>query len=133
MKRSGNRYHYEFKKCQKSDEKVRKSKLLYVCLNGGAVIFSEIKSMRKSPSVVATSMDGVQDNVKEVFKDKYKKLYNSTEDEEELRKVQAEIESQIRETSIDDVVKVTPEIVKEAAQKLKPGKRDPVYSFPLTV
>ena len=97
-------------------------------LNGGADLFTGIKSLRKTTPAVASSMDGVNDNVKEVFKDKYEKLYNSTDDGAELLNVQADVESRISAASIDDV-KVRPAIVKEAAHKLKPGKGDPVYSF----
>ena len=129
MKRSKNKYHYEFKKCQRADEKIRKNKFLDACLNGGTDLFSGIESLRKTKPAVASSMDGVNDNVKEVFKDKYEKLYNSTDDGAELLNVQAEVESRIGVASIDDVMKVTPAIVKEAAHKLKPGKGDPVYSF----
>ena len=129
MKRSRNRYHYEFKKCQKAEDRIRKNKLLDACLNGGADLFSEIKSMRKSKPVVASSMDDVHDNVKEVFKNKYEKLYNSTDDGADLLRVQAEIANRVDETSLKDVLKVTPAIVKEAAHKLKSGKSDPVFSF----
>ena len=40
-----------------------------------------------------------------------------------------EIEARVDETSLNDVLKVTPEIVKEASHKLKTGKSDPVFSF----
>ena len=32
-------------------------------------------------------------------------------------------------TSLEDVLRVTPSVVKEATKKLKPGKSDPVFSF----
>ena len=85
--------------------------------------------MRKSRAVVATSMDGVTENVKEHFKEKYEKLYNSANDGEELMKVQADTESKVDINSLKDVLKVTPEIVKQASHKLKSGKSDPVFSF----
>ena len=36
--------------------------------------------MRKAKSTVATSMDGVQDNVIDHFRDKHSNLFNSTDD-----------------------------------------------------
>ena len=130
MKRTRNEYHYQFKKCQKAEDKIKKSKLLDSCLNGGGGdLFTEIKSLRKANPVVATSMDGVQENVKEHFRDKYEKLFNSTTDGRELMNVQADVEARVDEISLSDVVKVTPEIVKQAAHKLKSGKSDPVFSF----
>ena len=44
----------------------------------------EIKKMRKSSPVVASSMDGVKENVEEHFKDIYKHLYNSIDDKENI-------------------------------------------------
>ena len=112
MKKSRNGYHYQFKKCQKAEERIRKSKLLDACINGGTNLFSKIKSIRAVKHVVATSMDGKNDDVRGVFKDKYEKLYNSTDDGAELLKVQAEIGARVNVTSLDDVLKVTPNLVK---------------------
>ena len=43
--------------------------------------------------------------------------------------MQAETEAKVDELSLEDVAKVTPDIIKEAAYKLKSGKSDPVFSF----
>ena len=48
MKRTRNRYHMEFKKCQKAEKSIKKSKILEACLNGQAELFKEIKAMRKT-------------------------------------------------------------------------------------
>ena len=88
--------------------------------------------MRKSNSVVATSMDGVQNNFTVHFRDKYEKLFKSTDDGTELLKVQKLTEARVFNQSLVDIMKVTPDVMKEAAQKLKPGKSDPIFS-PLTV
>ena len=129
MKRSKNRYHYEYKKCEKAEEKIKKSKLLDSCLNGSGDLFQEIKSMRKTRSVVATSMDGVQESIEEHFKDKYEKLFNSARDGIELMKVQKEADSSVDQDCLKHVDLVTPDIIKQAAHKLKCGKSDPVYTF----
>ena len=44
------------------------------CLNGEGDLFGQIKSLRKSEQSAVTSMDGVTDNVKEHFKNKYEEL-----------------------------------------------------------
>ena len=129
MKKTRNRYHYEYKKCRKAREKIQKSKLLEACLGDGGDLFLELKRMRKTRSVVATSMDGVQENIEEHFRNKYQKLYNSADDSSELLRVQIETENLVDKASIADVERVTPEIVKQAVRKLKPGKSDPVFSF----
>ena len=129
MKRTRNKYHFEYKKCQKAEDKIKKSKLLDACVSGNGDLFQELKSIRQSKTVIATSMDGVTDNVEDHFKNKYQHLFNSANDGAELMKVQAETEALVDEKSLEDVLKVTPEIVKEAAHKLKSGKGDPVFSF----
>ena len=129
MKKTRNKYHYEYKKCRKAKERIQKSKLLEACMGGGGDLFTELKKLRQTRNVVATSMDGVSENIGEHFKEKYEKLYNSAEDGVELLKVQSEVEDMVDAHSITDILKVTPKIIKEAAQKLKPGKSDPVFSF----
>ena len=129
MKRTRNIYHYQFKKCKKAEDLVKKNKLLGACLNGGGDIFKEIKAMRKTRQVVATTMDGVGENLPEHFKTIYSNLYNSVEDAEDMAKVSCEVEDKIGAFSLNDVSRVTPDIVKEAASKLKPGKSDPVFNF----
>ena len=130
MKRSRNIYHYQHRKCMRSEESIRKNKLIEACLsNSGGNIFKEIKSMRKVKQLVATSVDGVKENIPNHFKDIYSQLYNSVDDVENMARVSNEVESKVNALSIDDVEKVTPEVIKSAAKKLKPGKSDPVYSF----
>ena len=85
--------------------------------------------MRKNRQIVVTTMDGVKDNIPEHFKTIYSYLYNSVEDAEDMAKVSSEVEDKIGEFSLNDVSRVTPDIVKEAASKLKPGKSDPVFNF----
>ena len=43
--------------------------------------------------------------------------------------MQQQTEERVSQKSLEDVLKVTPAIVKEAAKKLKCGKSDPVFSF----
>jgi hypothetical protein len=92
-------------------------------------VFSEIKKMRKSTPVVASSMDGVKENIGEHFKDIYKDLYNSIDDKENILNLLEVVNNGINYTHIHDVKKVTPDIVKEAAKHLKDGKSDPVHVF----
>ena len=90
MKKSRNKYHYEYKKCSKAETKIKSNKLLDSCLNGGGDLFKQIKAMRKSKPVVATSMDDVKSGVKDYFKDKYQEFFNSADDKAALLEVQDE-------------------------------------------
>ena len=55
MKRCRNIYHYQIRKCKKAENSIRRNKLLDACLNGNGDVFKEIKALRKSKPVVATS------------------------------------------------------------------------------
>ena len=74
-------------------------------------------------------MDGVTENLEDHFRKKYEALYNSANDGEELLRVQAETEAKVDDSSLETVNKITPDIIKQATQKLKPGKSDSVFSF----
>lgn len=51
------------------------------------------------------------------------------DDAKNVARVSCEVEEKVNEMSITDIEKVTPEIIKAATGKLKPGKSDPVYNF----
>ena len=68
MKKTRNIYHMQIRKCKKAEETVRKNKLLDACLNGQGNLFKEVKAIRKTRKVVATSIDGVSENVPDHFK-----------------------------------------------------------------
>ena len=84
--------------------------------------------MRKTKNVCADSIDGIKENIPDHFKGIYENLYNCVEDAEDVVKISEEIETNINETSLSDVDKVTSEEVKKAAMLLKPGKGDPSFS-----
>ena len=126
MKRTRNIYHYQFNKCKRAEDKIRKNKLLDACLNqgeDGVDLFKEIKS------VVASFIDGVNANIPEHFRNIYSQLYNSVDDAEDMARVSNEVEGKINMFSLRDVEKVTPELIKTATKKLRAGKSDPVYIF----
>ena len=133
MKRSRNIYHYQYRKCERSQETIKKNKVLDACINGEGDIFKEIKSFRNSAQTVSTSMDGVQQNIQEHFKDIYSKLYNSHNDADAIIDIEREVKSRVNQSHVKDVEKVTPDLVKEAVKHLKNNKSDPTYSFHQTV
>ena len=78
---------------------------------------------------MANTMDGVKEDLANHFRNIYSNLYNSVEDSENLARVSEQIELKIGDHNLQDIAKVTPSAIKEAASKLRPGKTDPVYSF----
>ena len=77
-------YHYVLRKRLKSEENVKKSKLLSACVGDGGDLFEEIKKLRKTKRTIATSIDGQKENIADHFGNIYSKLYNSAEDEEAM-------------------------------------------------
>ena len=67
MKRTRNVYHYVLRKCVKSEEMLKRSKLLSACTGEGGVLFQEIKKMRKTKRMVATSIDREKDDIASHF------------------------------------------------------------------
>ena len=100
---------------------------LNACLGQGGDLFKEIKAIRKSAPAVATSIDGVGDNIPEHFASIYSQLYNSADDTEKLKEVHARVEAEVNPSHLIDVSRITPDLLKQAASKLKPGKSDPIY------
>ena len=68
-------------------DKIKKKKLLDACLNNQNGIFTEIKTMKKNTLSFANTIDGNRENTPQYFANEYEKLYNSVNDEEELRKI----------------------------------------------
>ena len=129
MKRSRNVYHLHLKKTRKAEDKIKKNKLLNACLGDGGNIFQEIKDMRRTNTSVASSIDGEKKNIANHFSSIYSRLYNSANDNDETREITEKVENLTTPDKLKDVEAVTSDIIKQAAQKLKPGKSDPSYSF----
>ena len=129
MKKTRNVYHFHYRKCKKAEDVIVKNKLLDACINGNGDIFTEIKKLRKCRPTVATSMDGEKKDIPGHFKNIFEEIYNSANDQDELKEVLLEVESKINETSLDDVDLVTADIVHQATKNLKDSKSDPQLSF----
>ena len=108
---------------------ISKNNLLDACINGNGDLFSEIKKMRNSEPLVANTMDGVKVGIADHFKNIYSALYNSVDDQEELANLYESVERKVNVHHLHDVRKVTPDIVKEAANNLKDSKTDPTFNF----
>ena len=129
MKHSRNKYHYEVRKCKNAEAKIKKNKLLDACFNGEGDLFEEIKKLKKTDETIANSIDGVYDNIPEHFSSIYSNLYSSVDDHDEVLEIQKDINAKVNFSNLDDVRKITPDIVKEATENLKNSKSDPVFDF----
>ena len=126
MRRTRNIYHLQIRKMKRIQHRIKRNTLLNACLNNNGDLFKEIKKQRKCKKTIATSIDGHQDNIPIYFAKKYKNLYNSVDDKTNLARIAENLESKINKDSLNDLKVITPELIKAASQKLKPGKSDPL-------
>ena len=129
MKRTRNVYHLMLRKCRKARDKIKANKLLEACLNDNKNIFVEVRKLRRCKPDVVNNIDGVTDEVENHFADIYEDLYTSVDDRTEVQDIKYKLEEEINHFSKEEVKRVTPEIVKEAINKLNNGKTDPSFIF----
>ena len=129
MKKTRNIYHYQIRKNRKMAECIKKNAILDACINDKGDIFKEVRKMRKIPPTVSSMIDGVTVNIETHFANVYDKLYNSIDDNENLTTVLRHLNTKIDSKSMIEVEKITPALIKEAINKLKNGKTDPLYHF----
>ena len=128
MKRTRNAYHYAIRKCKKAAENIIRTKLLENCVTGGNDVFNELRKLRHVQTEPPSVIDG-NNKPAERFANVYEKLYNSTDDQEEIQTITDEVESYIDTNSLADVDKVTETLIADVIRELKPNKNDPVFTF----
>ena len=107
---------------------LKKNSLLDACFeNQNMDIFTEIKKLRKCSPTVATTIDGMRDDIPN-FANIYEDLYNCF-GPKEVQDFQLALKERINQSSMIDVLKVTPSVIAEAVLHLKAVKNDPVFEF----
>ena len=129
MKSTKNIYHRSFKKCQRNKNLIKKNKLLNACINGDSNLFEEIKTMRKTHSRAAKSIDGVSNNIPNHFRNIYNELYNKVNDINDVELIKNEVESKIKDDDINEIEKIDSKVVNNAIKKVKSGKNDPIFKY----
>ena len=102
MKRTRNLYHYQVRKIKKSENLIKKNKLLDACINGNQNIFKEIKKLRNIRPKVANSIDGVNENISEHFRSIYAKLYNSVNEGNEMVNICKTINEKVSQIHLNE-------------------------------
>ena len=128
MKRTRNLYHYAIRRCKKSVELIKKNKLLETCINGKGNIFDEFRKIRNVKRDLPQAIDD-SNNIPDEFANVYKKLYNSTPDQDETLNILGNVDTSIDILSFNDVDLVTSDIVRKAAEQVKANRNDPVFTF----
>lgn len=128
MKKTRNAYHYAIRKCKRASEHLKKDKLLQSCVTGKNNIFDEIRRMRKTTDRSPCKIDG-NENPVERFGEVYETLFNSAGDQAAMNKILSDINSKMGVNDLEEVDRITPEIISEAVDNIKVRKDDPVFSF----
>ena len=130
MKRTRNVYHLLIRKNKRMANTMKKNKILAACFADNQLdIFKEIKKLRRCPPSVATCIDDESDDIPNHFANIYKDLYNSVNDNVEVEDIRMSICRHIKDSCIEEVIKVTPEVVRRAASHLRTNKSDPAYNY----
>ena len=134
MRRSRNQYHYAIRRTRRSRDLQRAKRLFEASLQGDMELIKEMKKAKKGCNVAAELPDCVggadgEDNIVEKFKEVYSALYNSASTEDDVNIIKEKLSELISESSMDEVMKITGDKVKEAAGLMKLGKADVSEGF----
>ena len=129
MKKTRNQYHYAVRKVKKLAEEIRARELLTASLGGDVNLLKEMKKIRgnnKGNENLPDNVEGAegQEEVVEKFREVYETLYNSAESSASVQLIKERLANTIGPESLLEVNKVTGEMVKKAATRIKPGKSD---------
>ena len=137
MANTRNKYHYTIRQVKKEEDNIRAAKLLEASKTGSLNLLAEMKKIKgckkdksKLPDIVA-GKSGEQ-SIAEEFRKVYFELYNMCDDSMGLADLKNLLDSDIsnnKEDMIQEVKKVTGKVLKQAANRIKPGKGDVTGSY----
>ena len=129
MKRTRNAYHLKIRKNRRVVERLRKDKMLESCIMDNTNLFDQIKKQRNCNKEIASTIDGHTDDIPEYLAEKYGKLYNSVDDENNLEELNHSLNLEIDQSDNEYVNRITHDVLKNCCSKLKPGKTDPIMNI----
>ena len=114
---------------KKRSEEIRAAALLKASQSGDIQLLKEMKKVKidgKGSVNLPDRVEGAegQDEIVEKFREVYESLYNSAEFEEAVKLIKSKLKTVIGPDSLDEVCKITGDVVKKAATLMKPGKSD---------
>ena len=130
MKSTKNKYHYQIRKCKRVEDYLKNNKIIENCMENDNDLFREIKKQRGRNVDEEVTIDGkAGDEIPETFATIYGELFNRENDDENISRLLNNINQNIANDDLLEVRKVNPNLVKEAVNKLKPNKSDPIWDF----
>ena len=134
MSKTRNQYHYAVRRLKLQSNLTRAKKLFEASLNSDMDLLKEMKLVKKGKSGGIELPDNVagadgEEEIVEKFREVYQALYNSAESSAEMMEIKAKLAEMISIGSVDEIMKITGEKVKEAAGLMKAGKADVTGGF----
>ena len=134
MTRTRNQYHYAIRRTKKMSNSLRARNLLEASKTGSCELLKEMKKIvgsKKGSHDLPDSVGGAtgEDEVVEEFRKVYNALYNSSGTSDDMFDLKAKIAAEISDGSVVEADKITGQIVKDAACRMKPKKSDISQSF----
>ena len=131
MKYARKQYTYAVRRLKRCYDIIQNNKFLDGIVNasGNCDIFREIRKFRGGQKVFSSRIDDQvgSNNIANHFAGIYSALYNRIENGDSLNQVSDLIQSNISETSVYQLDKVTEKLVKQALNKMKSCKRDSLF------
>ena len=106
------------------------NKIIQNCLENDNDLFSEIKKHRGKTIDEEVTIDGKsEEDIPATFATIYENLFNREKDDDKINQLLNDIENNLGENDLKEVGKINPNVVKEAVEKLKTNKSDPIWDF----
>ena len=123
-------FHYAVRRAKGRSNKVRAVKLFEAAMKGDTDLLLEMKKIRSGGCGTKADLpDNVgsaegEEEIVDKFKAVYAALYSSAGSEVEMEALKEKVKKLVGDSSVEEVLKVTGAVVKQAALGLKPGKGD---------
>ena len=129
MSQTRNKYHSAVKKAKRKLEHGLAEDILVAAESGDVALMREMrKTIKKKTSAQAVPecLEGkvTPDTVLDKFRECYEELYNSANTSDVMNTIKQRLEEKINISSLEEVSKITGDIVKQACTNMKPGKID---------
>ena len=131
MKSTRNQYHYAIRRVKQQESKIRKDQMLQDCLNGKINdLLKHIKNSRKNKSSYAENIDGISgsDNISSHFQSIYKEIFNQ-HSSDKINSILQDVNNSIHNADIQELDKITDQLIKNVISNLKFGKSDELYDW----
>ena len=131
MKSSKSQYKYAIRRLKNLTEQIQNNAFVSSILSGSTSIYSEVKKFRGITKTVSSRIDDIvgSENIANHFANQYSQLYNKCEHGETFEDLKSSINDNLSNDDLEDVDKVTPDLVREALKKMKSAKGDVLFEF----